>query len=140
MDLSSSGDVLEPLLIGLLAVLVLYTAAVAALLLAGRRTDAAALVRVLPDCVVLTQRLLRDPCVPWRSRIVSGALLAYLLSPIDLVPDFVPVAGHLDDALILALALRHLVAAAGPEVVRARWPGPERSVDAILRLAQKPGG
>jgi uncharacterized membrane protein YkvA (DUF1232 family) len=72
--------------------------------------------------------------------VLLGALLAYLLSPIDLVPDFVPVAGHLDDALLIALALRHLLRAAGPEAVRAHWPGPERSLDVVLRVAQSPGG
>ena len=136
---------LEPLLIALVACALLYAVAVGALVVAGRRTDAAALARFVPDCIVLLRRLVCDRRVPWRSRIVFGALLAYLVSPVDLVPDFVPVAGHLDDALVFALALRYLVAAAGPEVVRASWPGPERSVDAILRLAQriqaqKPGG
>ena len=130
----------EPLLIALLVCALFYAVAVGALAVAGRRTDAAALARFIPDCVVLLQRLLRDRRVPRRSRIVLGLLLAYLLSPLDLVPDFVPVAGHLDDALVLALALRYLVAAAGPDVVRASWPGPERSVEAILRLAQRPGG
>ena len=132
--------VLEPLLIGLVATGALYAAAVGALVLAGRRTDAAALARFVPDCVVLVRRLLRDPRVPRRSRLVLGAVLAYLVSPIDLVPDVVPVAGQLDDAVILALALRHLIRSAGPEVVRTCWPGPERSVEVVLRLAQSPGG
>jgi uncharacterized membrane protein YkvA (DUF1232 family) len=130
----------EPLVIGLVAAIALYAAAVGALVVAGRRTDAAVLARFVPDCVVLVRRLLRDPRVPWRSRIVLAALLVYLLSPIDLVPDFVPVAGQLDDALLLALALRHLVRAAGVEVVRTSWPGPERSLRVVLRLAHSPGG
>jgi uncharacterized membrane protein YkvA (DUF1232 family) len=138
---SSFGSaVLEPLLIGPVATTALYAAAVGALVVAGRRTDAAALARFVPDCVVLVRRLLGEPRVPRRSRVVLGAVLAYLVSPIDLVPDFVPVAGQLDDAVLLALALRHLVRSAGPEVVRTRWPGPERSVDVVLRLAQSPGG
>lgn len=131
---------LEALVIGLAAALVVYAAAVGALVLAGRRTDAAALARFIPDCVVLVQRLLRDPRVPLRSRLLLGALLLYLLSPIDLVPDFVPVAGQLDDALVVALALRHLLRAAGPETMRGHWPGPARSLDVVLRLAQSPGG
>jgi uncharacterized membrane protein YkvA (DUF1232 family) len=127
-------------LIGLLVTIALYAGAVGALVLAGRRTDAAAVARFVPDCVVLVRRLLRDSRVPWGSRLMLGALLLYLLSPIDLVPDFVPVAGQLDDALLLALALRRLVRAAGPQVVRASWPGPERSLDVVLRLAQSLGG
>jgi uncharacterized membrane protein YkvA (DUF1232 family) len=130
----------EPLLLGVLATLALYVAAVGALVIAGRRSDAAVVARFMPDCAVLVRRLLRDRRTPWRSRVVFGLLLAYLVSPIDLVPDFVPVAGQLDDAVLLALALRHLVRSAGPEVVRTRWPGPERSVDVVLRLAQSPGG
>jgi uncharacterized membrane protein YkvA (DUF1232 family) len=63
------------------------------------------------------------------------ALLAYLLSPLDLVPDFVPVAGQLDDAILLALVLRRLVRTAGPELVYRHWPGPQRSLAAVLRLS-----
>jgi uncharacterized membrane protein YkvA (DUF1232 family) len=134
--------VLEPLLVGIGVALVLYALAVAALVVAGRRSDAAALARVVPDCVVLVRRLLADPRTPWPRRIVFALLLLYLLSPIDLVPDFVPVAGQLDDAILLALALRHLVRAAGPEAVQAHWPGPQRSLEVVLRLAQaqRPGG
>jgi uncharacterized membrane protein YkvA (DUF1232 family) len=130
----------EPLIAGLAATLVLYGAAVGALVVAGRRTDASALARFLPDCVDLVRRLLGDRRVRWGSRLMLGALLLYLLSPIDLVPDFVPVAGQLDDALVVALVLRHLLRAAGPEAVRTHWPGPERSLDVVLRLAQRPGG
>jgi len=130
----------EPLLLGVLATLALYVAAVGALVIAGRRSDAAVVARFMPDCAVLVRRLLRDRRTPWRSRVVFGLLLAYLVSPIDLVPDFVPVAGQLDDAVLLALALRHLVSAAGADAVRELWPGPERSLAVVLRVAQKPGG
>jgi uncharacterized membrane protein YkvA (DUF1232 family) len=126
--------------IGLVVALALYAAAVGALVVAGRRSDAAALVRFVPDCLVLVRRLLGDRRVPRRVRLALGAVLAYLLSPIDLVPDFVPVAGQLDDALLLALALRLLLRASGPEIVRERWPGPARSLEVVLRLAQRPGG
>jgi uncharacterized membrane protein YkvA (DUF1232 family) len=128
--------VLEALVIAAGVTLAVYAGAVGALVVAGRRTDAVALARFVPDCVVLVRRLLRDPGVPRRSRAVLGVLLVYLLSPIDLVPDFVPVAGQLDDALLLALALRHLVRAAGTETMRTCWPGPERSLGVVLRLAQ----
>ena len=127
-------------MIGIAVVLVLYALAVAALVVAGRRGDAAALASFVPDCVVLVRRLLADPRTPWPRRIGFGLLLVYLLSPIDLVPDFVPVAGQIDDAIVLALALRHLVSAAGPEAVSAHWPGDERSREVVLRLAQRPGG
>jgi uncharacterized membrane protein YkvA (DUF1232 family) len=63
------------------------------------------------------------------------ALLAYLALPFDLVPDFIPVAGQLDDVLIVAWVLRRLVRGAGAEIVRKHWRGPEQSLRLILRLA-----
>jgi uncharacterized membrane protein YkvA (DUF1232 family) len=63
------------------------------------------------------------------------ALAGYLALPFDLVPDFIPVAGQLDDALVAALVLRRLVRSAGPGVVREHWPGPPRSLDLVLRVA-----
>ena len=131
---------MEPYLVAAAAVLALYAAAVVGLVVAGRRADAVALARFVPDCVVLVRRLLGDPRVPRRSRLALGALLVYLVSPIDLVPDFVPVAGQLDDALLVALVLRALVRSAGPELVREHWPGPPESLAVVLRAVQRPGG
>jgi uncharacterized membrane protein YkvA (DUF1232 family) len=119
----------------LAAAVLVYAASVLALVAAGRRGDAAALARFVPDCVVLVGRLVRDARVPRGSRIALGLLALYLASPIDLVPDFVPVAGQLDDAILLAWVLRRLVASAGDAVVREHWPGPERSLAVVLRLA-----
>jgi uncharacterized membrane protein YkvA (DUF1232 family) len=126
----------ETLLIALAAVVALYAAAVVALVVAGRRTDARALVRFMPDCVVLVRRLLADPRVPAHNRIALGAVLVYLILPFDLIPDFIPVAGQLDDALILALVLGHLLRSSGPQVVRESWPGPAQSLRVVLRVAQ----
>ena len=105
-----------------------------ALVLAGRRTDARALAGFVPDCVVLVRRLLGDPRVPRGRKLLLGALLAYLAMPIDLVPDVIPVAGQLDDAIAVAIVLRGVLRAAGVDVVREHWPGPERSLAVILRL------
>jgi len=58
--------------------------------------------------------------------------------PFDLVPDFIPVAGQLDDALIVVLVLRRILRAGGPDLLREHWPGPATSLDAILRLAYGP--
>jgi len=124
----------------LLILVAVYAAAVAALAVAGRRGDAAALARFVPDCVVLLRRLMGDPRVPRRSRVALIAALGYLLCPIDLVPDFIPVAGQLDDAIIVTLVLRHLLKAGGPELVRDHWPGPQRSLRVVLAVAQRPGG
>ncbi len=121
-------------LIALLVVVALYAAAVGALVVAGRRSDAAALARFVPDVVVLVRRLAADPRVPRRTRWLLGALALYLLLPIDLVPDVVPVAGQLDDVILAGLVLRRVVRAAGPEVVAEHWPGPPRGLEVLRRL------
>lgn len=122
------------------AVLVTWAALVAALLMTGRRAEARALATFIPDCIVLFRRLLADDRVPRRGRIAVVLLLAYLAMPFDLVPDFIPVAGQLDDALAVALVLRVVLRAAGPELVREHWPGPPESLRAMLRLTRAPIG
>jgi uncharacterized membrane protein YkvA (DUF1232 family) len=112
-----------------------YVVAVAAVLAAGRREDARALAGFIPDCLVLVGRLARDARISRPRRALLFAVLAYLAMPIDLIPDFLPGAGQLDDAVLLALALRVLVRGGGAEIVREAWPGPEASLRLILRAA-----
>jgi uncharacterized membrane protein YkvA (DUF1232 family) len=102
---------------------------------AGRWGRTRAVARFVPDCAVLFARIARDPRVPRRLRLAVGALAAYLASPIDLVPDFIPVVGQADDALIVALVLRWLVRGAGPALIERHWPGPPGSLAVLLRLA-----
>lgn len=116
--------------------LVVYAVFVLSLLAAGRRTDARAFARLIPDCAVLVSRLVRDRRVPRRRKLLLLALGAYLVLPFDVVPDFIPIAGQLDDAILVALVLRHLVRTQGAGLVRELWPGPERSVELVLRLAK----
>src|SRR5919197_1226916 len=116
--------------------LLVYAGFVVFLISAGRREDARALAGFIPDCAVLVGRLLRDDRVPRRHKLLLVGLLAYLALPFDLVPDFIPVAGQLDDVLVTALVLRAFLRAAGEEPVRAHWPGPQRSLDVVLRLAR----
>ena len=118
-----------------LACLALYALLVLALVAAGRRGDARAVAGFVPDCVVLMKRIGQDPRVSRRRKLLIALVVAYLAMPLDLVPDFVPVAGQLDDAIVVALALRALLRGTGPEVVRAHWPGPPSSLAVILRLA-----
>ena len=80
---------------------------------------------MLPNLIKLLSRLLKDPRVPRRSKILLGASFAYVLSPIDLLPEFIPVAGVLDDIFLVAFALNHLMERAGEEIVVEHWDGPQ---------------
>ena len=117
-------------------IVLLWAALVVALLLSGHRADARALAGFVPDCVVVVSRLLRDERVPRRRKLLLAALVAYLALPFDLVPDFIPVVGQLDDVLIVALVLRSFLRSGGEELVREHWPGPERSLRIVLRAGQ----
>ena len=123
------------LLLVLAAVLALYLAAVLALVVAGRRSDARALAGFVPDCLVLFRRLLGDPEVPRRRKWALALLVGYLAMPIDLIPDFIPVAGQLDDAILVGWILRGLVRGSGREPVVRHWPGPEQSLRVLLRIS-----
>jgi uncharacterized membrane protein YkvA (DUF1232 family) len=123
------------LLISLGVTLAVYGAFVAWLVARGRREDARALATFIPDCIVLVTRLAHEPRVPRRRKLLLLGLVGYLSLPFDLVPDFIPVAGQLDDAIVVALVLRHFVKAGGEPLIRELWPGPERSLAVILRLA-----
>jgi uncharacterized membrane protein YkvA (DUF1232 family) len=91
--------------------------------------------RLVPDVVRLVKRLAADPALPRGVRWRLSALLVYLVLPIDLVPDFVPVVGYADDAVILALALRSVVRVAGPEALERHWPGTPQGLETVRRLA-----
>jgi uncharacterized membrane protein YkvA (DUF1232 family) len=125
------------LLIVAVCVLGVYAAFVVALIVAGRRGDARDVARFICDCIVLVRRLLGDPRVPRRHKLLLGALVGYLALPFDVVPDFIPIAGHLDDALLVALALRTVLRGSG-ELLREHWPGPASSLALVLRFAGAP--
>src|ERR687888_1505891 len=126
------------LLVAFGATLALYAAFVGWLVVLGRREDARAFATFIPDCIVLVSRLAREPRVPRRRKLLLLALVGYLALPFDLVPDFIPVAGQLDDAIIVALVLRRFLRAGGDRPVREHWPGPQQSLAVILRLAAEP--
>ena len=91
-------------------------------------------VRLLPDVLRLVARLARDPRVPRGARVRLWLLLAYLALPFDLVPDFIPVLGHADDAIAVVWVLRSVIRAAGPDLVSSHWPGTAEGLAAVRRL------
>ena len=90
--------------------------------------------RILPDVLRLLRRLASDKSMPRGVRIKLGLVMAYLALPIDLVPDFIPVLGYADDAIIVAAVLRSVVRHAGIDAVRAHWPGTEDGFAALVMI------
>jgi uncharacterized membrane protein YkvA (DUF1232 family) len=117
------------------AVLAVYATFVALLVALGRREDARAVAGFVPDCAVLFGRLARDPRVGRRYKLLLGAIVLYLAMPFDLVPDFIPIAGQLDDAVLVGLVLRAVVRGANAQLLTEHWPGPPSSLNLVLRLA-----
>ena len=128
----------EWIVAGIGALVAVYVVFVVALRLLGRPRDARALAGFIPDCIVVVRRLLGDPSVSRLHKVLLAALVGYLALPFDLVPDFIPVAGQADDALVVALVLRSVLRASGPDRLREHWPGPENSLAVLLRLIGAP--
>jgi uncharacterized membrane protein YkvA (DUF1232 family) len=101
---------------------------------AGGTADWREAVRLVPDVIRLLRRLVADRTVPRTVRWSLIALLAYLLSPIDLVPDFVPLLGYADDAIAVAFVLRFAIARAGVERIEQHWPGTPTGLAGLLRV------
>jgi uncharacterized membrane protein YkvA (DUF1232 family) len=120
-------------------VLVLWLALIALLWVQQRRTGSAvdwrAMMRLVPDVVRLVKRLATDPKVPRGTRWWLVALLGYLLLPFDLVPDFIPVIGFADDAVIVAIVLRFAIRHAGMDAIERHWPGSPEGLVSVLTLA-----
>jgi uncharacterized membrane protein YkvA (DUF1232 family) len=123
------------LLIAAGVLLAVWVLAVVAFLAVGRKTIARELVTFLPNLIRLFRGLLGDARVPRSSKALLAVAAVWLASPIDLIPEFLPGVGALDDAVIAGLVLRHLVKRAGPEVVRDHWRGDPRSLSLLLRLS-----
>lgn len=103
------------------------------------RTLVRDLTLLLPNIVKLLARLIRDPRVPRRSKLLVGALLAYIASPVDLVPDLIPMLGMADDVLLLVYAVNHLVDKAGEDVVLEHWDGPRDLLDMVRSVLDSVG-
>jgi uncharacterized membrane protein YkvA (DUF1232 family) len=131
MSLGSARDWLIGLGVGL-AVLV---ASWVALLLLARRLPPGLLRELaafIPDCVTAVRRLRRDPRVPRRAKIALLIAGIWLASPIDLIPEFIPVIGPLDDIVVVALAVRYAGRRVPREALLAAWPGEPRLIERLL--------
>ena len=130
-------------LVLVVAVLIALAAAWLLLLvvLAVARPDGATLTdaaRMLPDTVRLVRRLAADPQLPRSVRRTLWLLAGYLALPVDVVPDFIPVFGYADDAIVAAIALRRVVRAAGAEALDRHWTGSPAGLAVLHRLAGVP--
>jgi len=94
--------------------------------------------RLLPDVLRLLRRLAGDDTLPRGVRVRLWLLLAYLAMPVDLVPDFIPVLGYADDAIVVAVALRSVARRAGPGALERHWPGTPDGLSVIKHLAGVP--
>jgi len=125
------GDWLRVLLIGI----GLLVASWSLLIVLARRLPPGAakdLATVLPACVTTVRRLRRDPRVPRRAKIVVVFAGLWVLSPIDLIPEFLPIIGPLDDVLVVALAFRYAARQVPRAVLYEAWPADPRILARLL--------
>jgi uncharacterized membrane protein YkvA (DUF1232 family) len=108
--------------------------AIVALLVSGRGGAARELATFLPHLVGLFRGLLKDPDVPRSAKVWLWVGIAWVVSPIDLIPEFLPVVGPLDDALVAAIVLRRVVRKSGADAIRRNWGGGEAGLEVLLRL------
>jgi uncharacterized membrane protein YkvA (DUF1232 family) len=121
------------LLIALIVTVVAWLTAIALLMATGRRSQARELVALIPNLVLLFRELLGDPRVPRSTKRWIWFALVWCVSPIDLIPEFIPVAGPLDDAIVAGLVLRHVLRRTDPAVLADHWRGEASTLNAILR-------
>lgn len=90
--------------------------------------------RLLPDLLRMLKRLAVDPDMPLRIRLGLWLLLAFVASPIDVIPDLIPVIGFADDVIVTALVLRWIARTAGPEALARHWPGTPHGLAVVRQL------
>lgn len=91
--------------------------------------------QLVPECARLFRSLASDASVSRGARVRIWLLLCYLAFPIDLIPDFVPILGYADDAILVLLVARSVLRSAGPAVVASHWAGDEPGLETLLRAA-----
>jgi uncharacterized membrane protein YkvA (DUF1232 family) len=128
-------------LIGVAAVVLVVTTGWALLVVAARRLPPGTLrdlAAILPACVTTARRLRRDPRVPRRAKVAVAVAAVWVVSPIDLIPEFLPVIGPLDDVVVVALALRYAARQVPVEVLREAWPAEPRLLERLLGRRDAP--
>jgi uncharacterized membrane protein YkvA (DUF1232 family) len=125
------------LLIALASVAAVWVLAVAILFALGRRSQARELAALIPNLLVLFKGLLRDPRVSRGNKAWLWFAVVWLVSPIDLIPEFIPVLGPLDDAVVAALVLRHLLRTTDRAVLAEHWRGDPATLDVITRSGSR---
>jgi uncharacterized membrane protein YkvA (DUF1232 family) len=137
------GDPVREWLTGLGVAAAVMVASWLVLIVSARRLPAGTakeLARFLPACLTTIRRLRRNPAVPRRARIAVGFAGLWVLSPIDLIPEFLPVIGPLDDVVVVALALRYAARQVSREVLLDAWPGDRRIIERLLgATGSRPG-
>src|SRR2546428_12424946 len=118
----------------LLVLIAVWTIVVIVLVVVGHALLARELALLLPNLIRLFGGLLRDGRVPLRAKIVLAIASLWLASPIDLIPEFVPIVGSLDDAVVAALALRFVLRTTDGSVVREHWRGDPATLERLVRL------
>jgi uncharacterized membrane protein YkvA (DUF1232 family) len=129
-------DIVGPLVIAIAILALGWAILVVALIVSGRKGAAQEVAAFLPNLVLLFRGLATEPRVPRRAKaaLVLGAI--YLAMPIDLVPDFIPIAGQVDDAIVAAAVLRFVLDSTERSVLYEHWRGDPRTLDRVLALAR----
>ena len=128
---------MRPFLIAFAVAIVVWALAIAVLYALGRRTQARELATLIPNLLILFKGLLRDPRVTRGSKAWLWFAVVWLVSPIDLIPEFIPVLGPLDDAVVAALVLRHVLRTTDRSVLAEHWRGDPATLDSITRWGSR---
>lgn len=123
----------------IVAIVLVWSALAIVLVFLGRRWVARELAVLVPNIVRLFAGLMADRRVPLPAKIAVGVASLWIASPIDLIPEFIPLVGSLDDAIVAIIALRFVLGMTDVEVLRAHWRGDPRTFDRMLRLAGRRG-
>lgn len=129
---------LEGVIAGLIIIAALYLALVVGLIVSGRGALAREVAAFLPNLILLFRGLAGDARVPRRAKVALAIGAVWLATPIDLIPEFIPIAGPLDDAVVAALVLRYVLRSTDRAVIDAHWRGDPRTLQRLLAVARVP--